>query len=405
MQLMAIIRKELRLLGRDAQGLALLFLMPVIFILIMSLAMKDDFDRRAGIALTVLVEDGANNARSTQMLEDLAVHDQFELHRLADVSELPPGNIRDEFGEQAVGSDQYHFLLRIHSAAFEDPEVTIADLLVAPATSQELALLFAAAVKEAAAGERIALMLDELKAEVPDLADVDLLARSRVDDDLLLSVRYGFQAGDNEQAPTAVQQNVPAWLVFSMFFVVVPLANALINERQLGTLRRMRTVPVANWKLLIGKVVPYFVINQIQVVLMLLVGFYVVPALGGDQLTLGNSYPGLALIAAALSIAALGYAMLIAVVCRSTEQATTLGGATNIILAALGGIMVPTFIMPEFMQTLSHVSPMSWGLQGFLDIFSRGGGVQQVWSRALALFALGACAMALALYFMNRQTD
>lgn len=405
MQLIAIIRKEFRLVTRDAQGLALLFLMPVIFILIMSLAMKDDFDRRAGVALTVLVDDGANNSRSAQMLAELAAHEQFELHRVADALQASPATARLTEAERAVGRDQYHFLLRVAPGAFEDPDVVIAQLLVAPATSAELALLFAAAVKGAAASQKTALMLEELQAEVPDLADVDLLARSGTDDELLLSLRYGFQAEDVEQAPTAVQQNVPAWLVFSMFFVVIPLANTLITERQLGTLRRMHTVPVANWKLLLGKVIPYFFINLIQVVLMLLVGVFVVPALGGDQLTLGNSYPGLALMAAALSIAALGYAMLIAVVCRSTEQATTLGGATNIILAALGGIMVPAFIMPEFMQTLSNLSPMSWGLQGFLDIFSRGGGVQQVWSRALPLFGLGACAMALALYFLNRQTD
>ena len=138
---------------------------------------------------------------------------------------------------------------------------------------------------------------------------------------------------------------------------------------------------------------------------MLLVGIFLVPMLGGDRLTLGSSLGGLLLMCSTLSMAALGYAMLIAVICRSTEQATTLGGAGNIIFAALGGIMVPTFIMPEFMQTASVISPMSWGLQGFLDIFLRGGGVAQVWPKALSLLLLGIATLGLSLMLIKKQPD
>lgn len=405
MQLLAIVRKELQLLFRDMHGLALLFLMPVVFILIMSLAMKEDFDRRAGVQMSVLVDNPSGHPRIATMLEKLAGHEQFSL--LPVNGEMPGSDAKMhlQLAQTAVGNDEYHFLLRVDAQAFEDPEAVLASLLVAPGTSRELAILFAAAFREAAAGEVIEMMLEELKLEVQELADVDLVGRSGIGDAQMLAINYGFQSGETVQAPTSVQQNVPAWLVFSMFFVVVPLANTMINERQLGTLRRMRTIPVSNLKLIVGKIIPYFAINQIQVVLMLLVGVYLVPALGGDSLTLGDSMAGLALIAAALSVAALGFAMLIAVICRSPEQATTLGGASNIILAALGGIMVPTFIMPEFMQTLSVVSPMSWGLQGFLDIFSRGGGVPDVFPEAISLVTLGVLAISLALFFMNRQTD
>lgn len=405
MQLAAVVRKETRLLLRDWHGLALLFFMPMVFILIMSLAMKDDFDRRAGVQLSVLIDNASTNARSAAVLQELSEHEQFRLLDVATLFPAASSELRAEQAEAAVGADQYHFLLQMSPEAFEDSEEVLAQLLVAPGTSRELALLFSAAFREAAAGEIIELMLENLAAEIDELAGMDLVAQSGVEDALMLNVRYGFQSGETEQAPTSVQQNVPAWLVFSMFFVVVPLANTMINERQLGTLRRMRTIPVPNWKLIVGKIVPYFAINQVQVVLMLLVGVFLVPVLGGDRLTLGDSYAGLAMIAASLSIAALGFAMLIAVICRSPEQATTLGGASNIILAALGGIMVPTFIMPEFMQTLSVVSPMSWGLQGFLDIFSRGGGVAQVWPEALSLLCLGIAAITVALLLMNRQTD
>lgn len=401
MQLRAIIVKELRLLCRDIHGLALLFIMPLVFILIMSLAMKADFDRRSGVQLDVLVNDLADNVSSQAMLLSLEKNTMFRLLPLDRSLAQATSDVR---------ADDTAFLLTINEGAFVDDVGSVTRVLMAPANSRELNQLFVASLREAVAREKIHLMLDGLRRGVPELADSDLLAESGADSDTLVEISYANSGnvGDKKvgnQAPTSVQQNVPAWLVFSMFFVVVPLANTLINERQFGTLRRLRTIDVASWKLLLGKVIPYFLINQVQVVLMLMVGVFLVPLLGGDRLTLGQSPLALALISAALSLAALGYGMLIAVISRTTEQATTLGGAGNIILAALGGIMVPTFVMPAFMQAAAAVSPMSWGLQGFLDVLLRGGGVTDVWPEALSLLVLGVTALACALLLLHRHSD
>ena len=400
MQLTAIISKELKLLSRDVHGLALLFVMPLVFILIMSMAMKDDFDRRSGVALDVLYIDEAGLEVSDAMLVDVTDNDLFSLLPIADA--VPGGSLAA--AEAAVRADEYSFVLHILPDAFTSLDARVAEVTVAPGTSREVTQLFVASLRRAMAKQRILLMEKEIKEEIPEAEAYDFLEVSGAEDDELIDVSYGFQADTVSEAPTSVQQNVPAWLVFSMFFVVVPLANTMINERQVGTLRRIRTIAVPGWKLIVGKIVPYYFINQVQVILMLLVGVWVVPLLGGDRLTLGDSFVGLALISSALSAAALGYAILIAVICRSTEQATTLGGAGNIILAALGGIMVPTYVMPEFMQSVTVVSPMSWGLQGFLDIFLRGGSAMDVLPEVGSLLLLGLVALAVALVAMRRQT-
>lgn len=56
------------------------------------------------------------------------------------------------------------------------------------------------------------------------------------------------------------------------------------------------------------------------------------------------------MLSAAVSLSALGYGLLISVIARTTEQAVVLGGGGIIIMAAIGGIMVPTYVMPEIMQ-------------------------------------------------------
>lgn len=380
-QLFAMIRKERQLLLRDIHGLTLLFVMPLLFIVIMSLAMKADFDRRAGVQLDVLVDDQSGVGANNPVLANLAGNGQFLLHPIKD---LPVTTT----AKTEILADRYSFLLTLTPGSEEEP--TQAQVLVAPSVSRELAQLYVATVKEALVREQLRNLFG--------LTDLQLAAGDR-----LVAVQYtqGEQAGD--MAPTAVQQNVPAWLVFAMFFIVVPLSNAFIGERQFGTLRRLETLALPRWILLAGKVVPYFIINQCQVILMLLAGFFIVPWLGGDRLNLPASLPGLLLIASATSIAALGYAMVIAVVCRTIEQATTLGGAGNLILGAVGGIMVPTFVMPEFMQKLAIISPMSWGLQGFLDIFLRGGSACDVLPEALSLSVLGILALLMALILLKRQ--
>src|SRR5262249_50735433 len=156
---------------------------------------------------------------------------------------------------------------------------------------------------------------------------------------------------------------------------------------------RLKALGVSRQALLLGKMLPYFAINLLQVVSMLLVGMHVVPLFGGDALALGDSPAALALIAIAVSFASVSYGLLIANVVSTSEQATIFTGVSNLLLAVIGGIMVPRFVMPPTMQDLSLFSPMAWGLEGFLDVFLRHGGVEQVAHWALRLFGFGLAAL------------
>ena len=133
---------------------------------------------------------------------------------------------------------------------------------------------------------------------------------------------------------------------------------------------------------------------------------YIVPALGGSALKLEQNAGVLFFVGFAISLAALGYAMIIAVIARTTEQATTLGGAGNIILAAIGGIMVPTFVMPPMMQAVAKWSPMHWGLNGFHDVLLRGGGIVDVLPEFALLSGFGVCLLAIAVgvFYLNKES-
>ena len=69
-----------------------------------------------------------------------------------------------------------------------------------------------------------------------------------------------------------------------------------------------------------------------------------------------------------------------------------------ITLAALGGVMVPTFIMPAFMKTLSLFTPHAWALAGYHDVIMRGLGVQAVLRETGVLLAFACAFFAVALW-------
>lgn len=185
-------------------------------------------------------------------------------------------------------------------------------------------------------------------------------------------------SGKETALPTSVQQNVPAWALFGIFFVVVPMGASLIKEREDGTHLRVSAMPVSPFTVVAGKLAAYSLICLIQFGLILMIGKYLLPALGTPVLSLGDSLLPLALVLFSSILAATGYGILLGTVLSTYEQVSMFGPTSIVIAAALGGIMVPVYAMPAAMQKLSVISPLGWGLGGIHDVIIRGGDLRMV---------------------------
>ncbi len=216
-----------------------------------------------------------------------------------------------------------------------------------------------------------------------------------------LPVRYLYEI-ESGRPMTAVQQSVPAWLIFGMFFVVIPIAGVLIQERNDGTLVRLATLQVPMEAVLAGKLVAFMLLNWVQLAFMLLVGRWLVPALGGDALHLGVSVPWFMLMVVATSAAAVGLALLIAAYTATFDHAAALGGGLNVVLAALAGVMVPRMLMPPGLQKISEWSPMGWALDGMQSVFLGNPTVAHVLPRAALLLGFAALCLVLSWWGMRR---
>ena len=180
-------------------------------------------------------------------------------------------------------------------------------------------------------------------------------------DKKMLEEHYLSAAAARWKNPTPYSTASPHGLIFGMFFIMIPLSNVMALERQTNTITRLRLARASASGLIAAKLVPYFLINQLQFVGMLLLGRYLLPEIGVPALILNGSLVPYALLSAAVSAAALGYALLISVCAKSTEHAVVLGGGGIILMAAIGGIMVPAHVMPETMQQLTLDFPNGWG--------------------------------------------
>jgi ABC-2 type transport system permease protein len=204
--------------------------------------------------------------------------------------------------------------------------------------------------------------------------------------------------------PTTTQHNVPGWTLFGMFFIVIPLAGSLIKDREDGSIFRIKTMPTPYSTLLFAKLTLYMIVNMIQFVMMLAVGYYFLPMVGLPVLDLGDHPSALVVIGLAAAFAATGYGTLIGTVANSHVQASSFGAVSIIILAALGGIWLPVYLMSDTVRHISTISPLNWGMSAFYDVFIRGADIKQVLKPSLKLFSFFvACMLAAHLYFKFKE--
>jgi ABC-2 type transport system permease protein len=406
--------KEFRLLRRDLHGMAVLFLMPMAFMLIMSMALSNADNVNNDVKIALLAE--RDNPINKQFIEALAEQQDItvELQPLAELDAAKRALANGEYDMIMVNDNQT-------DSALQDDRAL--ELLVLASTDrariaglkgviqkvyiqQRLNRYFAEfssppeAPENSAAvqSDRHSAPMSENHIKLPDFEAID----DYLSDELIREVYLNIR-GASVNKPSSVQQSVPAWLIFGMFFIMIPLSNVMATEKQTNTLTRLRLAKASAFSLLLAKLIPYFLINQLQFWGMILLGIYALPLLGMTGFELQGNMLDYALLSCAISLSALGYALLVSVLAKSTEHAVVLGGGGNIIMAAIGGIMVPGYVMPEIMQSIARVSPMSWALNGFHDLLLNQYSFTQILPQWLSLIGFAAVFLILAYIIYYRQ--
>lgn len=414
-QTVAVAVKELKVLWHDREALALLFVMPVFFILVMSLALEGVFEsgsKDRPIEILLINDDQGR-------LAEKIIPDFKKMQRLLLIDSLDGAPVTLKRAEDLIRREQYMLALHFHKqfsaqilsansdmqnddpmiSIIVDPTInpqilaslegTIQGVLGRHVILLRLPYIIRKGLLEALDNPQMAYFLKDWDPPVERIY-TDTAAESLVQSNVPVKI-IPLAAFESERRPNSAEQNVPGYTIFGVFFIVLTLASSFLQEKNDGTFQRILTAPLSKIALILGKLLPYYLVNLIQIALMFAVG------VAFFHLRLGN-IPALIVVSLALSAAANGLGLLVAALGRTEAQVNGLSVMLAITLSALGGMMVPAFVMPGFMQTLSQFTPHAWALAGYHDVIVRGLGVGEIMRESGVLFGFAALFFLIALW-------
>jgi ABC-2 type transport system permease protein len=402
--------KEILLLIRDRAGIISLFVMPVILVFVMTIiedtALNSLVDRQVSIlycnpnndSLGIAIKKGLDETKAFTILEEVDGKklDKEQLRTMIAAGKYPVGIFVPEGATDTLRSNARRLVLRTFaeiglgdttgkSTRFDS---VVVEILYDPAVKNALK-----AVVEGAIGQHSSIIVGKMISSMYSEILSGILPGGKklnVSYPQMISVDKQYaSAPDNDIAPNSTQHNVPSWTLFAMFFIVIPLAGSIIQEKDGGTYMRLVTMPRTYTTTFIGKIVVYIIVCLLQVTILFSMGVYLIPYAGLPGLQIGTHFDALFLVVLASAYAAVGFGVLMGSFATTYQQAASVGVIVIIILASLGGLWMPVYFMPKSMQGMTIYSPLSWSLTSFYDLFLRNADLKDVAHNIFKIFLFG----------------
>ncbi|QQV02846.1 MULTISPECIES: ABC transporter permease [Chryseobacterium] len=406
--------KEILLLKRDIGGIVIIFLMPLLLIITITLIQDSTFKNLEGSKIPIIFIDKDHSEISKRIESELNASKSFQL--LTDYNE--------KLAKEAVFSGEYQMAIVIPQNLTKDINSNIDSKVQTIVSSFGLETDSATINRQISKAKDIHLYFDpatnagfknsvmnainkmvfEIENKKIYKAFQDQLGTTEdLDNKSLITFKEIVPESALEAKPNSVQHNVPAWALFAIFFIVVPLSINLVKEKSQGTSVRVRVSPTPYYIHILGKTFTYLIICTIQFLLMVAVGIYLFPYLDLPQFDVTGKMFNLLIVTLFAGLAAIGFGVLLGTVAKTQEQSAPFGATSVVVLAAVGGIWVPVFLMPEFMQKIAAFSPMNWGLNAYYDIILRNIGIGEIAKELIFLFLFYVAMVAIALFYERKQ--
>jgi ABC-2 type transport system permease protein len=411
-KLLVSLKKELLLLMSDKVGLLLMYLMPLLLVFIITLVQDSAFKLVNENRLELLIINDDKGAMGDSLINRLKlsgnfaieIDDNLSINRLKketlDRKKLMSIYIPVNFskGIQSNSAKISNLMLTEfgvvdstsqtkNKKALKNAQI---DLFFDPILQENFRLSIMTGINTIISGLENQDMMEQLFRDmgydkIPDHIRKELIAKQAPINPV------PAVEGEGASVPNSSQHNVPAWSLFAMFFMVISLGGNIVKERLSGSFIRLQTIPSAFLLTIWSKIIVYLFVALTQLTIMFMIGIFVFPYIELPQLELPSSIWPVITISVLSAIAAISYSLLIGVYAKTQEQANGFGAISIIIFAAIGGIWVPSFVMPEYMQQLGKISPLHWCIEGYYTLFLKNGAWSELTGSLifLTLFILG----------------
>jgi ABC-2 type transport system permease protein len=403
-QILALTWKDLKVFFKDRGAVVLIFVQPFMFILVMSYALSGIF-RTGDRPILILAVNQDKGTQAAAVLRQLGEMKAFAVETVWQGQPLT-----QQKAEQLIIKGKHNLALIFPSdfsavleqnPAIRERRTTKVLFIVDPTTSSQLVEptsgtlqgLLERTASTAMVPKGVDYLFDRLAPQTPaaEREKFRAGAEGAISGGLMggqtpvVTVERASPPGMRvKKLPDVFQQNVPGYTIYGIFWIVSLLAVSVLREKQEGTFRRLLVAPMGRIVMLAGKLMPYYLINIVQIAIMLGVSSLLF------RMNLGHSPAGLVVVSLAAAATATGLGVLVAALGRTEAQ---IGGLTVLLLltlSALGGCFVPRFTMPDWLRTVGLITPHAWALDAYQDLLVRGYGLLEVLPKVgtLVAFAL-----------------
>ncbi len=421
----ATIKKEFLLLSRDLGGLLLLLIMPAALIVVMAVVQDAPFRDYQEMKFDIQVLNKDKGSVGKKIIEGLQRNKSFVITTMPGTDDRAEALLHDHLKK---GLSQMGIIIPaqattalVHTSnelanemarvmglpagmpVQQQPDTAQVQLLFDPVIKPSFRSSLYHALQLYITQVKMELLMERLgKMNRSDTAQESGISLAQLDAVLVVREQLVGDGPAISGTVNSVQHNVPAWAIFGMFLIVVPLSGNMIRERDDGSTVRILLIPDAVRRVGIGKIFFYMMVCLLQFTVMLLVGLYLLPLFGLPALYLGT-YPLLLLpVAICIAFAAVSFGYFIGCVFKTANQAMPCGAISVVLFSAMGGVWVPVEILPRAMQTIALCSPMYWSLEGINQVLLRGAGLSGILTPCALLVTLGMVLVFLPVFFSKK---
>ena len=363
---------NLRRLIRDRIGLFFVFVFPIILILLLGVTFGGDFTAQVGIV-------SSDGELSRALVDELEAGEGVETESFASERDLVDAVERGVVDAGVVVPPDYDQTLRSGEEAEMGYVARAGDFSTAlrstvdSAVARQSALVRAArfAESETGIGFDEGLQRARLVATAAPTVEVDATV-----------------AGGSDTSAGRFDLGAATQLVLFTFVNSLAGAVALVQTRKLGVSQRMLSTPMRVGTLVMGEAGGRFSLAMLQGVFIIVAAAIIFGVKWGDPL-------GAAALITSFALVSTGAALFFGAILSNEQQAGALT-PVGLALAALGGCMVPLEVFSPTMQTIAHITPHAWAVEGFTELIRRDAGLVDVLPQVgvLLLFAVVLLALA-----------
>lgn len=394
-KLWASIKKDWRILIRDRVGLAIMFMMPIVLAIVIAIVQNSTFElvNDKKVQLLLLNKD---TGEAGKVLEA-----SLQNGGMFNIKQLPP-NVGDDIIRQRMQNKEALLAMVI-------PQNYTADVLAkAENVSGKALKTLSVTGEDSAAGNKKLLPnaitlyyhpvlqksfrqgIDGALNSMLQIVQSKYIVKqlySAINNEPTLPPDLEQQILTNQtpikeisvsrdgatSVPNATQHNIPAWTVFAMFFIVISLGSSIVREKTSGSFLRLKTMPTPISVSMASKQITYLIITFLQAVVIFSIGKWLFPLMGLPALNIPTDVAGLLLVILICGLCATSFAICVGIFSKTQEQSNGIGAISIVLFAAVGGLLVPAFAMPESFKYIMRISPLHWCLEAFYGLFLEGG--------------------------------